>query len=304
MPHPCRALTLRDGRRLAFTVTGPASGTPVIYCHGAIGTPVESTIDLERIARRLGVRYISVSRPGIGGSDAKPGRTVPDFADDVRELADALGLGRFAVVGVSAGGPYALAIAHRLPERVSRVAVCSTLAPGHAPHRTPGVSRRIRVPLALLAGAPEICRLVGDTVLPIVAEHPRLVTRVIALNAAPAERARLASRGESHAASASFLDATCDGVGGLIGDFLTYAGGWGFDPSEVPVEVHVWHGSGDPLVPVEHALQLAAQLPRCRVFVDAGEGHHFFRSNLEQILRALVDYDYQWTPRMSLAKIA
>ena len=114
------------------------------------------------------------------------------------------------------------------------------------------------------------------------------MTRVIAAHAAPSERARLNTAGERHAASQSFLDATCGGVGGLIGDFLTYANGWGFPPSEVRPEVHLWHGASDPLVPVEHALQLAAALPNCRVFVDPDEGHHFFRSNLEQILAALV----------------
>jgi pimeloyl-ACP methyl ester carboxylesterase len=284
----CDALTLSDGRRLAFSVTGPHDGLPVFYCHGAIGTPLDATVDLTRIARTLGIRYIAASRPGVGGSDAKPGRTVLDFAQDIRELADALGLGRFAVVGVSAGGPYALGVAAVMPERVRRVALCSALAPFCPPHRTPGMQRRIRVPLAVLAGAPGICRRVGDTVLPVVAGHPRLVTRVIAAHAAPSERARLDTAGERHAASQSFLDATCSGVGGLIGDFLTYANGWGFSPSEVRPEVHLWHGASDPLVPVEHALQLAATLPNCRVFVDPDEGHHFFRSNLEQILSALV----------------
>jgi pimeloyl-ACP methyl ester carboxylesterase len=284
----CDAVTLSDGRRLAFSVTGPQDGSPVFYCHGAIGTPIDGTVDLQRIAHALGIRYIAASRPGVGGSDAKPGRTVLDFAQDIRELADALGLGRFSVVGVSAGGPYALAVAYRLPDRVRRVALCSALAPFWPPHRTPGMKRRIRLPLAVLAGAPEVCRRVGDTVLPVVAAHPRLVTRVISAHAAPSERERLATAGERHAASQSFLDATRGGVGGLIGDFLTYAHGWGFSPAQVRPEVQLWHGAGDPLVPLEHAMALAAALPNCRVFIDPDEGHHFFRSNLEPILAALV----------------
>jgi pimeloyl-ACP methyl ester carboxylesterase len=70
--------------------------------------------------------------------------------------------------------------------------------------------------------------------------------------------------------------------------FRTYADGWGFDPAEVGTEVQLGHGARDPLVPVEHALQLAAASPNCRIFVDPDEGHHFFRSSLEQILTALV----------------
>jgi pimeloyl-ACP methyl ester carboxylesterase len=286
----CDAVTLADGRRLAFTVTGPANGVPVIYCHGAIGTPIDASIDLQRITRALGVRYIAPSRPGIGGSDASPGRSVLDFADDVSELADALCLKRFSVVGVSAGGPYALALAYKLRGRVGRVALCSSLSPLGSPHTTPGVQKRVRLGLRLLALHPGLCRVVGDAVLPVVAQRPDLVNRVIRAHAAPGERGRLADRRERAAASDSFLDATRDGVGGLIDDYLTYAAGWDFPLAEVYNEVHLWHGAGDPLVPVEHALQLAASLPRCQVHIDPDEGHHFFRSSLAEILASLVSH--------------
>ena len=282
-------LVLRDGRRLSFSATGPSAGWPVFYCHGAIGTAVEATIDLREIVERLGVRYIAPSRPGVGGSDPQPGRTILNFAGDVAALADRLGIERFSVLGVSAGGPYALGIAHQLSARVERIALCSALSPFCRPHRAPGLQRRIGLPLAALAAAPELARRVGDCVLPVLSKHPRLITGVISAHAAPSERARLASSQERTAASTSFLDSACCGVGGLIDDFLTYADGWGFDPREVAAEVQLWHGAGDPLVPVEHALQLAAALPRCRIFVDPDEGHHFFRSSLEQILTALVE---------------
>jgi pimeloyl-ACP methyl ester carboxylesterase len=280
-------LRLRDGRRMAYTVTGPDGGTPVVYCHGAIGTPLEATVDLEQMTQRLGIRYIAPSRPGIGGSDAQPGRTVLDFADDLRQLADALTLERFSLVGVSAGGPYALAAAHRMPARVHRAAVCSSLSPLWAPHRTPGVSRRIALGLALLHRLPRTSTALGDTVLPVIAAHPYLLTKVIAANAARSERARLATAGERDAASRSFLDAASGSVGGMIDDFIVYSREWGFRVQEIEADVQLWHGAADPLVPVEHALQLSASLPRCRVYIDPDEGHHFFRSRLESILAAL-----------------
>jgi pimeloyl-ACP methyl ester carboxylesterase len=286
-----QSLALADGRRLAYTATGPADGTAVIYCHGAIGTPVDANVDLARMTRVLGIRYIAPSRPGVGGSDPLPGRTILDFADDVRELADALSLERISVAGVSAGGPYALAVAHRLGDRVDRVALCSSLSPLCAPHRTPGMRRRIRLALAAVARAPGLCECLGDAVLPIVAQHPWLVGRVIAAHAAASERERLHSPEERCAASRSFLDAACGGVGGMIEDYLTYSSAWGFEAAEVDCEVHLWHGLGDPLVPVEHALQLAAALRRCRIFFDPDEGHHFFRSGLGRILAVLIGRD-------------
>jgi pimeloyl-ACP methyl ester carboxylesterase len=284
----CDSLRLADGRRLNYSESGPRGGVPVFYCHGAIGTPLGRSVDLEAIATEVGIRYIAVSRPGIGGSDPAPGRTVIDFAADVRELADALELDRFAVVGVSAGGPYALAVASELGERVSRVAVCSSLSPMCAAHRTPGMQRRFRLALAALARAPGLCAAIGDAVLPVIHRHPELLSRVIAAHAAPGERDRLQQPDERSAASTSFLDAASGGVRGMVEDYLTYSRDWGFSAADVEGEVHLWHGLCDPLVPIEHALQLAIALPRCRVFFDPDEGHHFFRRRLVEILAVLV----------------
>lgn len=283
-----RWLRLADGRRLTYADVGPRHGTPVVYCHGAIGTPLDGAVDLERIAVELGVRHIAVSRPGIGGSDAARGRTVVDFAADVTQLIDALGIERFAVVGVSAGGPYALAIAHALGARVERVAVCSSMSPLCAPHRTPGMQRRIRFALSVLARAPGLCAALGDLGVPVIRRHPELLTRVIAAHAAPGERRLLQRADERSAASTSFLDAASEGVRGMIEDYLVYSRDWGFRVSEVESDVHLWHGLEDPLVPIEHALQLAILLPRCRVFLDPEEGHHFFRRHLFKILSVLV----------------
>jgi pimeloyl-ACP methyl ester carboxylesterase len=259
-----------------------------VYCHGAIGTPLARAVDLEAIALDLGIRYIAISRPGLGGSDPAPGRSVASFAEDVRELVDLLGIERFAAVGVSAGGPYALALAHGLRDRIDRVAVCSSLSPLCAPHRTPGMQRRVRVALAVLARAPGTCAVVGDVVVPVIRRHPQLLSGVIAAHAAPGERERLRSVAESSAAGASFLDAAGCGVRGMIDDYLTYSRPWGFAPAEVRAEVHLWHGLEDPLVPIDHALQLAMTLPRCRAFLDPDEGHHFFRRRLAAILGVLL----------------
>jgi pimeloyl-ACP methyl ester carboxylesterase len=281
------AVRLADGRRLGYSVAGPPGGVPVIYCHGAIGTPLENAVDVQALAWDLGVRWIAVQRPGIGGSDLAPGRTVLGFAEDLRQFADTIGIGRFSVVGVSAGGPYALAAAHSLGERVWRVALCSSLSPLCPPHETPGIQWRVRAGLGVVARAPGLCCAIGDWSLPVMRRHPGVLSHVIAAHAAPDERTRLREAGERAAASASFLNAAGDGVRGMIGDYLTYSRGWGFAVGEVRQRVHLWHGVSDPLVPIEHALQLAATLPDCRVFFAADEGHHFFRRRVGEILEML-----------------
>lgn len=280
-------LRLADGRRLSYSDTGSRHGIPVIYCHGAIGTPVARSADLEAIADSLGVRYVAICRPGFGGSDPAPGRSVVDFAADVSELADALAIGRFAVAGVSAGGPYALALASALPDRVIRVAACSSFSPHWPLHLTPAMRWRIRLGLTLLARAPGLCGAAGDAGVRIIRRHPKLLSRVIAAHAAPCERDRVLAPDELPWASTSFLQAAAGGVRGMIDDYLSCTRPWGFRIADVRAEVHLWHGLADPLVPIEHALALATQLPRCRAFFDPNEGHHFFRRLLPEILAAL-----------------
>jgi pimeloyl-ACP methyl ester carboxylesterase len=124
--------------------------------------------------------------------------------------------------------------------------------------------------------------------VPLVRRHPELLSRVIAAHAAPGERRLLQGTDERSAASASFLEASSGGVRGMIEDYRVYSGDWGFAASEVTSEVHLWHGLEDPLVPIEHALQLAIALPRCRIFLDPDEGHHFFRRRLPKILAVLI----------------
>src|SRR3954469_9061658 len=97
---------LADSRRLAFTGHGRADGFPVMYLHGAIGSPLRRNDELDLATDELRLRPISGQRPGFGHSGQQPGRTLLDFAADLEELADALALERFGVVGVSAGGPY------------------------------------------------------------------------------------------------------------------------------------------------------------------------------------------------------
>src|SRR5690348_15425754 len=118
------SITLRDGRRLAYRESGDPSGRPVLFCHGWMASRLTGHPD-DALTASLGVRLISADRPGIGASDPDPRASLLTVAGDLQALADALELDRLALAGHSGGGPYALALAHRLGERVSRVAIAA-----------------------------------------------------------------------------------------------------------------------------------------------------------------------------------
>ena len=103
-------IILSDGRSLSFAEYGDRQGKPVFYFHGFPGSSLEAKL-AEKISLDTRVRFIGVDRPGYGFSSFKPARTISDLADDVVELADGLDIGRFSILGVSGGGPYAAACA-------------------------------------------------------------------------------------------------------------------------------------------------------------------------------------------------
>jgi pimeloyl-ACP methyl ester carboxylesterase len=241
-------IELPDGRRLTYSAAGPADGFPLLYLHGAIGSPRWRTPELDALIERTRIRYLIVNRPGFSGSDASPGRTVAQFADDVDRLADALALDRFSVVGVSAGAPYALACARTLADRIHATAIVSPLPP---PSGRAHSAVRYRLPW-LAFGAPVAGRYAAAAALRAVDLRGETPTRA------------------------------------MIEDYAVCRRGWGFDPAEVRSPVTLWHGASDKLVPVRHARRLAAQLPACTEILCARGGHFFYSQRLGEILVPLV----------------
>lgn len=261
---------------------------PVLYLHGAIGTPVRRTPELEALIGRLGIRYIAVNRPGFGRSDPCPGRRIADFPADLECLADRLGLERFAVVGVSAGGPYAIAVARALPDRAVATAAVSSVSPLCPPHAGRWMPPHLRFALRAMVRRPDLVAQAGARAMRFAERRPTALTRLASLGATPADRQLLSAAEGGTAAIESFIATAAGGVRGMIDDYLICCAAWGFHLREVLGQVHLWHGEQDHFVPVEHARAVAAALPRCQARFDADDGHFFFRRRLQDVLGALV----------------
>ena len=234
---------------MSFSCAGPEDGFPVVYCRGAAGSPRWRTPDLEAVIERLRTRYMVVDRPGYGGSDPAPARSVADFAADVGELMTMLGYGRFSVVGVSAGAPYALACGWALADRIVALAAVSPLGPASGS----GSSVTLRYRLALPPFAP-------PCVGPALA---RGCVRVLGLKRRTPVRA-------------------------VIEDYLVCRRPWGFEPADLHIPVTLWHGRADRLVPLSHTLALGAAIPVSTARVDPEGGHFFYSRRLGEIIESLL----------------
>jgi pimeloyl-ACP methyl ester carboxylesterase len=122
------AVSLRDGRKIGYAEYGDPEGYPILFFHGMPGSRYWHHPN-DSMTASMGVRLIVVERPGYGVSSSKKKRRVIDWPDDVIEVVDALGISKFAVAGVSAGGPHVLACAYKIPDRLSSATVIGSLSP-------------------------------------------------------------------------------------------------------------------------------------------------------------------------------
>lgn len=274
---------LVDGRALAYAEWGPRDGRPLLHFHGIpdgrFGWGAGSACE------DRGIRLIAVDRPGIGGSDPKPGRSVVDWASDVEELADQLGIGRFIVSGHSAGGPYALACARELGDRIEAAALIS----GVGRLDQPGFARQMHTTRAwwLADRAPGAMALLYSASGRLVRLSPALARKLVAANFPKIDRAVINRPDVAPRLQFAYVEATRAGGRGVAEDMRTVLSPWDFDPAEIDVPVHVFHGRRDTIAPPAHAEHwietLADALPVW--FEDAG--HLLLEDRSEEILDTL-----------------
>jgi pimeloyl-ACP methyl ester carboxylesterase len=283
-----KVFTLPDGRALGYCEYGAPRGEPVVYCHGYPASRLQAAL-AHPLAGRLGLHIVSADRPGFGLSDPQPGRTLLDWPKDVEALADALGLERFAVLGVSGGGPYALACAHALPGRVTAAVVVCGLAPLTAPGVLASANWLARSSFFLARSAPGLLKLFHTLIINgIMRAHPEKVLRWMAGDCA-ADRELLAREDILDAVAAPIRESLRQGAEGATAEFPLYALDWGFDLAEIRVPVHIWQGDADTTVPPSHARYLADALPGARLTLVPGEGHFSLPVlHMEEIFTALL----------------
>jgi pimeloyl-ACP methyl ester carboxylesterase len=279
-------VVLTDGRRLECRAFGDPAGVPVVYCHGGLSAPGDIAF-ADGAARARGIRLVAPARPGIGDSDRapSPGRQVADWAADVGAVADTLGLENFAVLGWSAGGPFALACAARLGARVTRAVTVGGMAPLVAPVSASQLGLRLdKVLFPMSVRHRSLAALVvrASALVPARAVRSSLVRAL-----PPEDRVAVAAMSPAEAAS-GLREATRHGPAGVVDDYATLAGDWGFALSEITVPVTVLQGAADTLLPRAHAEALAAALASGRLEVVDGAGHFLLHTHLGTAFDALV----------------
>jgi pimeloyl-ACP methyl ester carboxylesterase len=284
------SVAVREGRRLSFAEFGVPRGSAVVWMHGTPGARRQIPIEARRYAEQHDLRIIGIDRPGIGSSTPHLYRDVLDWTGDLVELCEVLDIDTFRVIGLSGGGPYALAAGAALPDRVHGVGVLGGVAPTQGPDAISG---------GLVSLAPYVAPLLSFTRVPlgfVMAQAIRLVRPVAGpiLDGYAAVQPRgdkeLLARPEFRA---MFLDDLLNGarfqVSAPLADVVLFTRDWGFEAADVQVPVHWWHGDSDHIIPHAHGVHLAERLPHASFSTIHGESHLGGLGVATEVLSTLMD---------------
>ena len=291
VPTDDHRLELDDGRTIGYSTWGDPQGTPVFIAHGTPGSrrALSPGLDDPEWLRQQRLRFIGVDRPGYGYSDPWPEASLLDCAEDFVRVADHLRLERFWALGVSGGAPYVLALNVLVPERLRGVAIVSGLgmldragalegmSEGNVEEIKMAVDSRDDLATALGEAAQAIRQDPEESFAELSDELPEVDRQMLER---PDIRAFLIE---------TFQEAVRQGATGWIDDNLRQVRPWPFRLDEIGgVEVRIYHGEADVLVPAHHAKHLAEGIPGSRLHLYPGEGYLSFDKYNKDIVNTLL----------------
>jgi pimeloyl-ACP methyl ester carboxylesterase len=288
LPRIDNVIKLSDKRRLAYAEYGELNGAPVFLFHGLPGSRLSWGLIPDN-PFPPGLRIVAPDRPGYGQSDSKLHRTLLDWADDIKELADILGIEKFAVVGVSGGGPGALACAWKIPERLTSVGVVACPAPTNAPGVFEGMSNTNRFFMKLAWRLPWISTLNVRLLASVIRRNPAWYINTMKFKMHDVDKVILARPEIQGMLIKDFAEALRGGAQGMVSDMSANHGRpWGFPLDKIRIRVHFWFCELDLSIPPTMGRYLSNMVPNCEATLVPDAGHLWILVHLNEVLTALM----------------
>lgn len=288
MSEPAALVRLSCGRRFSWRDYGDPAGRPVIALHGTPGSHLKFADAAEGAARDLGLRLIALDRWAYGLSDAPAVPSLAAFAADIAELADLLRLGRFAVLGISGGGPFAAAVAASLGDRVWASALVAPVGPVTAITPPPRLDPYHYVAFRILPKLPGVLPAVFGAFRLICRRSPKLATRIAARRARTADRALARDDRFAHGLGRAFTEGLDVNARGPVIDLRLFGKSWSVDLARTTAPTRIWRGSDDHNVPAAAIDGLAREIARGAVRPTIenldGQGHFWIARNFPTVL--------------------
>jgi len=268
-----QTLRLSDGRQLGYAEYGDPDGFPVLYCHGFPASRLEGRLT-EATANRNRIRIIAADRPGYGLSDYQGLRNLSDWPNDIEQLLVRLDIQQAALLGVSGGGPFALAVLAKLPQYIRAASLVCPLGQVCLARLLKAMRAPARFGFSSARHAPWLMHFVyGGLIGPLMRFYPVGTLALLRVGMPSADRLILAQPDIKEVICASITEALSNGTRAALRDFLIYANPWDFDLTQIRQQITIWHGSADETVPIAHSHALIESLPNATLNILQSEGH-------------------------------
>jgi pimeloyl-ACP methyl ester carboxylesterase len=280
-------IELADGTRIGYAEVGNPDGPSVVYLHGNPGSRLEVDVPVfRRAAEQLGIRLLAPDRPGIGLSSFHS-FSLREYPQLIGRFADALGLERFAVIGLSGGGKYACACAWGLPDRVSQVALVSSTCSRDMPGAKATWNREDRLLSPLADRAPWLVRIVfAKFARDARRDAESLLSMLDKLG--PTDREILGREEFRQALGRSVAEAFRQGGRGVTHDYTLDARSWNVPLDQIQVPFQIWHGEDDRLVSPQASRILTEALPGATTHFVPEAGHLMSADHASDILQSVL----------------
>ena len=286
-PELLESVKLSDGRSLSFARFGDPSGKPVFYFQGFPGSRLEAQSNHDAFLK-AGIQLLALDRPGIGHSTRKNKRKLLDWPDDVVEIAKILKLEKFSILGVSGGGPYALACARAIPGYLNKVTVACGLGPMDAPNATSGMMLSNRVLFRYGKFFPPVLHLSTFLMVRQLSSKPAKGLKKFVEGLPEPDRLVLSKTDAQDFVAASAVEGVRQGSGPLLEEIGIYSRSWGFKLEDLNVPVSLFQGEVDIDVPASMARHQASLIPDCEINLYPDDGHFSLLVNhIDEIIASL-----------------
>jgi pimeloyl-ACP methyl ester carboxylesterase len=242
----------------------------------------------DRVAAELGVRLLAPERPGFGLSTFQKGRSLAGWARDMDAFTRALGVDRFAVAGVSGGGPYAAACAAALPDRVTAVGLISPIGPIAGASRADDVGWGHYCVFRLFPRIPGIIEVIFTIGRILFLHFPEVIFGLILVRASRPDWKILSQNEVRRNLIKGVAEGFRPGIQGGVEEMRVFSRPWDVDLANVRAPCFLWQGTADRNVPVAAALRLGELIPGCEVRRIEGAGHYWIFDNIREVLSAIV----------------
>lgn len=238
----------------------------------------------DNAAAEANVRLIAPERPGFGITSSHPGRDLKSYADDMAELANQLGISRFAVAGISGGGPYAAACAAYLKDRISALALVSPIGPVNGPDKPDKIGAGHFFAFRIMPRIPPLCALICSLGRAAFLNIPQLMYAFI-LSRASRNDWKVLSRPEIRNNLVTGVAEGCrPGVRATMQELALFSRPWNLPYQDISAPAMLWQGLSDRNIPIASAIKLSTLIPNCQTDLIPETGHYWIFDNIEIVL--------------------